>query len=450
MKNLVFILTDQLSRSVLPLYSSCSYGFDNIARLQSMGTSALAYHTPSAVCTPSRGCVLTGLTPFRHGAYRNGLPVGAGITGAGAVLKACGCSASYIGKWHLGCGRSMGDSLREDNLLGFDFIGPETEMAHAKSVSPDGAELHAEIQDGLEYTTDYLCRRAVEHIRSVSSPFALFISFPDPHQPYLAGSPYCSMYSPYKMEVPASFYQKEVPDWAEDDEWGRKHYFPPGMFERTEYFQAAKAQYLGMVRCIDAALGRILDSLEDRGLMRDTVVVFTSDHGDYLGLHGLMEKNNLYDDVYSPPLIIASDGLAGTCASPVSAEDLMHTVFSLMGLDSQIFPGEDLSRCFTEGLYRYKDLFIYPSDVPRAGIITDEYKLCFVGMSYDGKREFRDHILFDRKKDPDEMDNLFGRPGYEEITARLAGKILARMQLENVPEHLIPRALAGYAGRDNG
>ena len=118
MKNLVFILTDQLSRSVLPLYSSCSYGFDNIARLQSMGTSALAYHTPSAVCTPSRGCVLTGLTPFRHGAYRNGLPVGAGITGAGAVLKACGCSASYIGKWHLGCGRSMGDSLREDNLLG--------------------------------------------------------------------------------------------------------------------------------------------------------------------------------------------------------------------------------------------------------------------------------------------------------------------------------------------
>ena len=59
-------------------------------------------------------------------------------------------------------------------------------------------------------------------------------------------------------------------------------------------------------------------------------------------------------------------------------------------------------------------------------------------------------ILFDRKKDPDEMDNLFGRPGYEEITARLAGKILDRMQLENVPERLIPRALAGYAGRDNG
>ena len=152
MKNLVFIIADQLSRSILLPFCNKDYGFEALKRLAAHGITATKYHTPSAVCTPSRGCILTGLTPFRHGAYRNGKNIGMNVKGCASVLKDNGYDVSYIGKWHLGKNRQMGDSLKNDNLLGFSFIGPEIEMGHAKSVSKDGETLFATIQEKEEYT----------------------------------------------------------------------------------------------------------------------------------------------------------------------------------------------------------------------------------------------------------------------------------------------------------
>ena len=217
------------------------------------------------------------------------------------------------------------------------------------------------------------------------------------------------------------------------------------MFERKEYFQSAKAQYLGEVKCIDDSISLILDTLEKKDLLDNTTIVFTSDHGDYLGQHGLMEKNNLYDDVYSPPLFIMDKRLSGTMDSPMSAEDLMITLFSLCGISTPYFPGEDLSRCFLYHEDKYKDLFIYPSDVPRAGIITYEYKLCFVGKSWDGKKEFKDHILFSRKNDKAEQNNLFEKYKNTSIVTQLASRILDKMKKENVPSSLLPPALYHYS-----
>lgn len=446
MKNLVFIIADQLSRSILLPFCNKDYGFEALKQLAEHGIIATKYHTPSAVCTPSRGCILTGLTPFRHGAYRNGKNIGMDVKGCASVLKDNGYDVSYIGKWHLGKNRQMGDSLKNDNLLGFSFIGPEVEIGHAKSISKDGKTLFATIQENEEYTTDYLTRNAISYIdKACKSPFALFISYPDPHQPYLVRKPYSNMYAPYEMSIPETFYQEKLPDWAEEDEWGRQHYFPLSMFERKEYFQSAKAQYLGEVKCIDDSISLILDTLEKKDLLDNTTIVFTSDHGDYLGQHGLMEKNNLYDDVYSPPLFIMDKRLSGTMDSPMSAEDLMITLFSLCGISTPYFPGEDLSRCFLYHEDKYKDLFIYPSDVPRAGIITDEYKLCFVGKSWDGKKEFKDHILFSRKNDKAEQNNLFEKYKNTSIVTQLASRILDKMKKENVPSSLLPPALYHYS-----
>ena len=236
MKNLVFIIADQLSRSILLPFCNKDYGFEALKQLAEHGIIATKYHTPSAVCTPSRGCILTGLTPFRHGAYRNGKNIGMDVKGCASVLKDNGYDVSYIGKWHLGKNRQMGDSLKNDNLLGFSFIGPEVEIGHAKSISKDGKTLFATIQENEEYTTDYLTRNAISYIdKACKSPFALFISYPDPHQPYLVRKPYSNMYAPYEMSIPETFYQEKLPDWAEEDEWGRQHYFPLSMFERKEY-----------------------------------------------------------------------------------------------------------------------------------------------------------------------------------------------------------------------
>ena len=455
MKNVLILMTDQLRRDVLGCYGGKEVETPYIDSLAEEGILLENCYTPSAVCTPSRGCFMTGRYPHNNGALSNGRPVGAGEHGFAEAFCSAGYRTGYAGKWHLGNHRERGESLEACNRLGFECWDYQVEFGHCKSVERKDGRLilSGQVGDERSYTTDWLADETIRFLKEQrkEQPFLFMVSMPDPHQPFRVRKPYDTMFDPLDMEIPETFYEEKLPDWAEEDEWGRQHYFPAGLFEREDHFRRLKAQYLGAVKCIDDNVGKILHALRKENLLEETVVIFTTDHGDYLGEHGLMEKNNLYESVYHIPMLVRlPECKKAGFRSPawLRMTDFAPTLAGLLGIPySYPCDGEDLSGELLAGKEGRKEVCIFPSDVPRTGIITEEYELAYVGRGYRGGM-FHDHILFDRKRDPLQRENLYGRPEYAGITEVLKEKIKEYHRRYHTPDTLLPREVWSSGGSD--
>jgi len=220
------------------------------------------------------------------------------------------------------------------------------------------------------------------------------------------------MYRPEDMPLPAGYDQEDLPEWAAaartapDEETLRQH----------------KAHYCGMVKLIDDGVGRILDALERQGILDDTILVFTSDHGEYMGEHGLMGKNQLYETAHRVPMLIRwpEKIAAGTRIDRIaSTVDFQPTLLGLMDVSpSGREQGRDASPLLRgEEIEGSDQAFIHHSSHERAGIFTPDFELACVK---DG-----DPVLFDRKNDPDQLHNLFRDPQYRDVVAELTQRVLA-------------------------
>lgn len=446
-KNILIIYTDQLRRDVLGCYGGKEVKTPHIDALAENGLLLENYYTPSAVCTPSRGCFLTGRYPHANGAYRNGVPVGMQEHGFAEAFALAGYHTGYIGKWHLADHKERGDALDEYNPLGFQEWKDKVEFGHCKSVyrTAGGICVKREVGDEKSYTTDWLADETVaflERRAGSEAPFLFMVSMPDPHQPFEVRHPYDTMFDPLTLDIPESFYEKRVPDWAEYDNWGRQHYFPPGLFEREGHLRRLKAQYLGAVKCIDDNVGKITNCLKRTGLWENTIVIFTTDHGEYMGEHGLMEKNNLYESVYHIPLVMSMPGRTvkeRRCQTWINAVDFGVTLAGLVGIPYPFaVQGRELSDTILKNEETKKELYIHPCDVPRAGILTPEYELAYVGKGWNGQT-FYEHILFDLKKDPLQLCNVFGKKEYEQVQRKLTEKIRVHHGRLGTPKEFLPK-----------
>lgn len=445
-KNILIIYTDQLKRDVLGCYGGNEVSTPNIDALKEDGVILDNFYTPSAVCTPSRGCLMTGRYPHRNGAYRNGVPVNREEHGFAEVFEQAGYHTGYLGKWHLADHKEMGEKLGEYNSLGFCEWEDKVEFGHCKSIFRDNGEAipSKNMGDDKSYTTDWLANETIRFLKSrigKEEPFLFMVSIPDPHQPFAVRHPYDTMFDPLKLQIPESFYQKEIPDWAERDTWGRMHHFPRGMFEREGHFRRAKAQYLGEVKCIDDNVGKITAYLKNSGLWENTIVIFTTDHGEYLGEHGLMEKNNLYENVYHIPMVMTLPGMSvksRNCKTWLNVIDFGRTLAGLVDIPYRYeTDGLDRSRQILDNETSLEELYIHPSDVPRAGILTPDYELAYVGMGHCGEK-FHEHVLFDCKKDPLQVNNLFNNPDYRKIQEELTEKIRVHHRMMKTPKKFLP------------
>lgn len=446
--NVVIIYVDQLARNMLGCYGGTEVSTPNIDALAADGVVLDNFYTPSAVCTPSRGCFMTGNYPFVNGAYKNGKEIGATQRGFAEYFNESGYITGYIGKWHLGKYIEERADLQGCNALGFSQWKYKTEFGHCKSViARSGApELSKNVGDENSYTTDWLTTKTIEFINEQTTklPFLFMVSIPDPHQPFKVRAPYDTMFDPNKMLVPNSFFEKHLPDWAENDEWGRNHYFPMGLFDRVSHFQRLKAQYLGEIKCIDDNVGRIVQALKQQNMYQNTIICFTTDHGDYMGEHGLVEKNNLYESVYHLPLIICCPQKLDSGKrrdSYIDTVDFAKTICSLADIP-QAFEcdGTDCSALILSDIAcRNDEIYIHPSDVPRAGILTRQYELAYVGKGFDTDTIFKDHILFDRINDTEQTDNLFNRSDMQELISHLTGKIKAHHKKLKTPLEFLPK-----------
>jgi len=464
--NVLMILTDEQSLWTLSSYGGQLPGTPNIDSIGRQGAIFRNFFVTSAVCTPSRGCYMTGRYPYAHGAYHNDLPLHPDEFTLGNMFEQAGYETGYAGKWHLD-GKNTPtwpDWIPAERSFGFQdhqwmfnqghwkriverpkgwpgnvseatfsaaFDGPQVEDKSVGrhvylSTQPDGRpdESYSVTAPG-EYFSDWLADKAIEFIRRPrSSPFFYVLAFPDPHQPFTVREPYASMFPRDAMKLPPTFHQKDLPIWAEkmrQADLRREGVSSPDDPRRETIFRERKAQYLGEVKCIDDQVGRILQTLRETNLLDNTLVIFASDHGEYMGEHGIYFKNALYEPAHHVgvlmrwPAGIRPGTEINHCVANV---DLLPTLASLLSLKtSGREQGRDASRLLRGDDAGWKDqAFIHKDYFTQSGVFTREWEL---GLNKDGGS-----VLFDRRNDPLQINNLYNDPAHKQIVAELTARTI--------------------------
>ena len=296
-------------------------------------------------------------------------------------------------------------------------------------------------------TAEYLERRAREPERS----FLAFCSYPDPHHPFTPPGRYFEMYAPDEIPLPESFHdphERSMEHYRRRLAHPGRQITPMAPFAPTEeqFREMAAAEY-GMISMIDDGVGEVLSALERTGLAENTVVVFTSDHGDMFGDHGMMLKGSMhYEGCLRVPLLIAAAGRTpGRSDALVSSLDLAQTVLELAGASEyQGMQGVSLAPVLDDPRARVRDHVLVEEDqmfdMARLGqplrmrsLICEEGRITLYRGSPHGE-------LFDRARDPGEMSNLYGRPEARdlqvEMTDRLAHRMIEYADESPVPTHM--------------
>ncbi|MBI4194296.1 MAG: sulfatase-like hydrolase/transferase [Betaproteobacteria bacterium] len=285
-------------------------------------------------------------------------------------------------------------------------------------------------------------------------PFCAWVSFPDPHHPFDCPEPWSVMYDPGGMVLPRNRVRdlERRPWWHKAALENKPRLSDPAMLKfRAEgsrmpdqtdaQLAAITANYYGMISLIDHNVGRILTALNDLGLADNTLVVYTTDHGDMLGNHGLYLKGPTpYEDLMRVTLVARGPNVAGNkvVSEPVSTLDLAATFYDVAGVSQPadiqsrnlggLFAGKPESRDVA-----YSEWHVHPS---RCGVAlnlrsvrTKRYKCTFELASGAGE-------LYDLANDPDEMNNLFDDPGYAKVRKEMEDLMRARpgKVREDLPE----------------
>ncbi len=428
--NLLIIHTDQLSCWAISIYAkqrtdTANYGkvlvkTPYIDSLAQEGAIFYNFFTNSAVCTPSRGCIVTGRYPHAHGAYKNNIEMNRDEVTIAHILQNNGYETGYAGKWHID-GPPKPGWLKPERSMGFADCRFMFNRGHWKKIvdQPDGnpeVSPYKVIGDKKTFTTDWLADKTIDFIKKPKrKPFFYMVSIPDPHGPFTVREPYMTMYKPEDMTVPNNF--KESPAGK-------------GNKKTAAQMRKSKAQYCGLVKCIDDNVGRILDALKDERILDDTIIVFTTDHGEYMGEHGLYGKNQWYRTAYQIPFIVRWPKRIrpGTVINNfVTNVDVQQTLLGLM----EIKPcgreqGRDASGLLRGNKTKWTDeAMIHHSSLEAAGIFTPEYELVLKAKG--------NHMLFDRVHDPEQTKNLYNNPKYRKVMGDLANRIIQHNIDVNAP-----------------
>jgi arylsulfatase A-like enzyme len=308
-------------------------------------------------------------------------------------------------------------------------------------VDPSYGKTQAEVSQASSYgsidvppdctLTGFVAKEGLEGLeRLKGGPFTLTISMSPPHPPMVVNKPYYRMYPPASMPVPASI----------DDPLSMSPYLKKGLADTTyrdkDNVRQMISNYYGLVTEVDDWVGRILHRLDELGLADNTLVIFTSDHGDMLGDHGMSSKMKFYEGADHIPLLMRLPGVipAGTVVHvPVSHIDLFPTILDYCGMPAPAADGNSL-RGLIEGKDDGKGRYVvseWDSDsLPGFMVFDGRWKL-MVGRSPDARSV---DALYDLQRDAQEVNNLLGPPSdlkqYQGEAERL--KALLVTWLENV------------------
>ena len=405
--NILFVLADQLGARWLPTHGHpvvSTPNLDNVAEESTVFERAIS---TSPVCTPYRGCLLSGLYPSQTGINENGLAFPVTLPSLADYLHECGYATSYIGKWHLSGAPQQNRRVPPAARAGFQrFIGWESHHVDHWSglIWSDDAAQPIEMPG---HETDALTDIAIQELRLLArqdAPFFLLVSYQAPHPPCSPPNEFMSLYADGDL---LSEPNAERSAWYAQPAWNAD--YAVGEFRQ---------RYFGEISQLDAALGRLLRTLEELRLSDDTLLVFTSDHGEMAGAHGLFGKGVMYEESLHVPLVVRAPGQAKghrtkTCAATI---DLLPTLLDFAGHDCAISgEGRSLRSCIEHG----EDLpeRIVFSEYHDFCATTCEWKLVTRGRSMDAA------ALYNLYADPYELDNRLTDRAAADIIGKLSGAL---------------------------
>jgi len=504
--NVLFIHTDQQRADTLGCYGNKIINTPNIDQLAEQGTAFLNAHCTHPLCSPSRASWITGEYIHSHGLWRNGTALSEDRDNVVKALSESGYRTGAIGKIHLtpyhGDPKIHPESMSLDNedypvdettcweywrkfdrnYFGYDYVRmtlghgdyciggghyglwlEENYKEKKKLFFRENALNEDRSYDAWKSPFDMAIHPATWIADQVDQffgmhtdkPFFLSVGFPEPHPPFQPPRPYCDMYDPEGIPLPVK----------REGEWGSMlpphiaHYFYRSNNNRMpdKRLKEIIALYYGMVTLVDDAVGRILSSLEKNNLSDNTVVVFTSDHGDWMGDHGLHRKGAVHiTGVTRIPLIVKWPGVSKekNILNEVSSQiDLAATFYDASGIRPhatnqgkslrKVISGETNSvrdyaliehrhECYDsnggvgENIFGKLDdkhretttqnelINQLDCDIFMKTIVTDDYRFSYIPALNYGE-------LFDHRNDPNELHNLWG------INAELQNRAMCRM-----------------------
>lgn len=463
--------------------------------MASEGTSLEVVVAPCVVCQPARASILTGLLPRTHGVHDNGIDLNPvlGEKGFAGSLSAAGYLTAKIGKAHFATYHTFKEASTIESVTGSrhvpaDWHGPYMGFDHVELMvlghnwwlpeKPPGG-LHYEdwyYRDGRGelknqllwqstrdhkgapqtwssklpvawHNSTWTADRAISFLkREHSQPFCLWVSFPDPHHPFDAPEPWASLHRPEDVDLPRNrkrnlqgrpwwhkaALESEIP--AEHREIRQKYSRLAEMSD--EHLREVIANTYGQISLIDHSVGRILTELEASGLAENTYVIFTSDHGDWLGDHGLVLKGPMpFEGLLNVRAIVKGPDVpkGKTSHEPLSTLDLGATFMDWAGATSLMpIHGRSMRDVISGHGLRDGALSEWELLPGRVGVglslrtvRTKTAKLTLELQSGAGE-------MYDLEVDPEELDNLFGRPEHIDLQRKLTAILMKR------PDDMLP------------
>ena len=420
--NVVFVLADQWRYGAFGYAGNSDIKTPNLDRLQREGVQLVNAVSSMPVCSPTRASLLTGQRPLTHGVFLNDVPLNPEAVTLGKVLRAAGYDTAYIGKWHVdGHGRSS--FIPRERRQGFDYwkVLECTHDYNHSAYYADGPEkLYWEGYDAIAQTRD-----AQQYLRDHAQsqkPFILVVAWGPPHDPYFtAPEKYRAMYDPAKLTL-----RHNVP------EAGR------------ENAQKTLAGYYAHCTALDDCLGELRRTLQEAGLAENTLLVFTSDHGDMLGSQGAYKKQRPWDEAIRVPLLMHWPKGLGVKArqldAPINSEDRMPTLLGLCGVPiPKTVEGLDYSGYLRGGKNPGDGATVIMCVSP-----FGEWLRRNGGKEYRGVRTTRytyvrdltgPWLLYDNQADPCQTNNLANQTKQSKLQAKLDA-VLARKLKERHDEFL--------------
>lgn len=447
--NILFLFTDMQRYDSLGCNGSIckTPAIDEIA---SQGMNFKKAYTPIALCSPARGSVITGLYPHNHGQLANLGNFNSVFDrqildkkGYPELLSKAGYNVSYVGKWHLpknsdtdfwGFDKwptSWYKELQEAGIE-WDFARDEVQRLEWGADAPFCGRSNLPADKMQEYWVADQAIEMIKEYKDSDQPFMINVNFFGPHFPYSIPEPYDTMYNPEDIEqwgnFKEQFINKPLVQQKEILRWNASHLTWPD-------WQKVIAHYWGYCTFIDDQVKRITDCLDECDMADNTVIVYTTDHGDMLGSHRIFNKGmQMYEETHHIPMVISWPGViepASICNEFVSLVDLMPTFLEVGNTE---IPEEVEGRSLLP-LFKGKKPEDWPDDVyaefhgyePALNSIrmvrTDKWKYIYNPCSQDE--------LYDLETDPDELYNLADKIAFKHIKRRMKARLLNWLRKTN-------------------
>ena len=370
------------------------------------------------VCSPYRASLITGQYPLTHGVFLNDVHLADDAVSIAKVYKQAGYDTGYIGKWHIdGNGRSA--FIPRKRRQGFDFW-KVLECTHGYNSSfyygDEDKKLKWEGYDSIAQTKE--ANMYIREHAGGEKPFMLFVSWGPPHAPYhTAPEKYKNRFNPNDVVL-----HPNVPD---------------------DLIKTAKkdmAGYYAHIAALDDCIKDVMDTLEEAGIADNTILVFTSDHGDMLYSHGMRKKQKPYEESARVPFLLRYPGAHGDKGRridmPINTPDIMPTLLGLCGLKiPDTVEGTDYS-----GVIRGREKAINDAALLTCPSPFGQWERRHGGKEYRGIRTRRytytrdldgPWLLYDNQKDPYQQNNICNKAEYADVQKKLDGILKRKLKERN-------------------